>query len=226
MNRIDAGGRGLPTIADTHSVELASSRRQFALRRIHSLTGIVPIGLYVLFHLGVNAFAASGPETYNEVAEFLESLPYLLAIEITVIWLPILYHAGYGIFIHATGRPNPFQYAYSNNWLYWLQRWSGIVTLVFIGWHFWQTRLANYIYGRVIEFQMMADILSEPGWVAFYGVGLIAVSYHLANGLRSFLLTWGAVVGERARRRTTVLCAAFGVLLLVVSLATIRAFLR
>jgi succinate dehydrogenase / fumarate reductase cytochrome b subunit len=216
----------LPTIADTHSALAVASRRQFALRRLHSLSGIVPIGLYVLFHLGVNSFAASGPESYNEMAEFLESLPYLLAIEIPFIWLPILYHAGYGIYIHATGRPNPFQYAYRNNWLYWLQRWSGIVTLVFIGWHFWQTRLANYVYGRVIEFQMMVDILSDPGWLAFYVVGLSAVSYHLANGLRSFLLTWGAVVGDRARRRATMVCAVFGVLVLVLSLATLLAFLR
>jgi succinate dehydrogenase / fumarate reductase cytochrome b subunit len=216
----------LPTIADTRSAEVAPSRRQFALRRLHSLTGIVPIGLYVLFHLGVNSFAAGGPESYNRMAEFLESLPYLLAIEIPFIWLPILYHAGYGIYIHATGRPNPFQYAYRSNWLYWLQRWSGIVTLVFIGWHFWQTRLANYIYGRVINFRMMADILSDPGWLAFYVVGLVAVSYHLANGLRSFLLTWGAVVGGRARRRVEIVSAVFGFLVLIFSLATIRAFLR
>jgi succinate dehydrogenase / fumarate reductase cytochrome b subunit len=212
--------------AVTHTADVPATRRQFVLRRLHSLSGILPIGLYVLVHLGINSFAAGGVESYNRLAEFLESLPYLLAIEIPFIWLPILYHAGYGVYIHATGRPNPFQYAYRNNWLSWLQRWSGVVTLVFIGWHFWQTRLANYIYGRVIEFQMMADILADPRWLAFYVVGLVAVSYHLGNGLRTFLLTWGAVVGERARRRTTVVCAAFGVLVLVFSLATIRAFLR
>ena len=211
--------------AATHPAGVSATRRQFVLRRLHSLTGILPIGLYVLVHLGINSFAASGVESYNQVAEFLESLPYLIAIEIPFIWLPILYHSGYGIYIHATGRANPFQYAYRNNWLSWLQRWSGIVTLVFIGWHFWQTRLANYLYGRVIEFQMMADIFADPRWLAFYVVGLIAVSYHLANGLRTFLLTWGAVVGQRARRRTTVLCAIFGVFVLAVSLAAIRAFL-
>lgn len=211
--------------AVTHPADVSVTRRQFVLRRLHSLTGILPIGLYVLVHLGINSFAASGAESYNQIAEFLESLPYLIAIEIPFIWLPILYHAGYGIYIHATGRANPFQYAYGNNWLSWLQRWSGVATLVFIGWHFWQTRLANYLYGRVIEFQMMADILADPRWLAFYIVGLIAVSYHLANGVRTFLLTWGAVVGQRARRRTTVLCAAFGVFVLVVSLAAIRAFL-
>jgi len=78
----------------------------------------------------------------------------------------------------------------------------------------------------VIEFRMMADILSDPGWLAFYVVGLVAVSYHLANGLRSFLLTWGVVVGDRARRRVEIVSAVFGFLVLLFSLATIRAFLR
>lgn len=215
----------MPITAETRSADVRGSRRQFILHRLHSLTGILPIGLYVLFHLGVNSFAASGPESYNQIAEFLESLPYLIVIEIPFIWLPILYHSGYGIYIHATGRPNPFQYPYSNNLLYWLQRWSGVVTLVFIGWHVWQTRLANYLYGNVIEFQMMADIFAQPRWLAFYVVGLVAVSFHLGNGLRTFLLTWGGVVGSDARRKVGVACAVFGAFVLIFSLATIRAFL-
>lgn len=210
----------------SHPAEIAVDRRRFWLRRLHSLSGIVPIGLYVLFHIGVNSFAASGPETYNEVAEFLESLPYLIAIEIPLIWAPILYHSLYGIYIHASGRANPFQYPYPNNAMYALQRWSGIATLVFIGWHFWQTRLANYLYGEVIEFDMMVGILSDPKWLLFYVVGLVFVSFHLANGLRTFLLTWGLVVGDRARRAVAQACAAFGALFLVVSLAAIWAFIR
>jgi succinate dehydrogenase / fumarate reductase cytochrome b subunit len=216
----------LSITAEARSADVRGSRRQFVLRRFHSLTGILPIGLYVLFHLGVNSFAASGVESYNQMAEFLESLPYLIAIEIPFIWLPILYHSGYGIYIHATGRPNPFQYPYSNNLLYWLQRWSGVVTLVFIGWHFWQTRMANYLYGSVIEFQMMVDIFADPRWLAFYVVGLVAVSFHLGNGLRTFLLTWGGVVGNGARRRVGMACAVFGAFVLIFSLATIRAFLQ
>jgi succinate dehydrogenase / fumarate reductase cytochrome b subunit len=216
----------LSITAEARSADVRGSRRQFVLRRLHSLTGILPIGLYVLFHLGVNSFAASGVESYNQMAEFLESLPYLIAIEIPFIWLPILYHSGYGIYIHATGRPNPFQYPYANNWLYWLQRWSGVVTLVFIGWHFWQTRMANYLYGSVIEFQMMADIFADPRWLAFYVLGLTAVSFHLGNGLRTFLLTWGGVVGDSARRRVGVACAVFGAFVLIFSLATVRAFLQ
>lgn len=206
--------------------ERAFDRRQFGLRRLHSLTGIVPIGLYVLVHLAINSFAASGAEVYDRLAEFLESLPYLIFIEVPIIWAPILYHALYGIVIWLRGDPNPFQYPYPNNWMYLLQRWSGILALVFIGWHFWQTRLANYLYGVPVDFRMMADILADPKWLAFYVVGLVAVSFHLANGLRTFLLTWGVVVGDRARRAASGLCAVFGILVLGVSLAAIWAFIR
>jgi len=213
----------LPTL----SADVVSPpRRQFLLRRLHSLSGLVPIGLYVLIHLGINSFAASGPDVYDGVAEFLESLPYLILIEIPFIWAPILFHAFYGLYIHARGQANPIQYAYLNNWMYSLQRWSGIAAFGFIGWHFWQTRLANYLYGVPIGFEMMAKIFANPVWVAFYVVGLLAVSFHLANGLRTFLLTWGIVVGNRARRVAAQACAVFGILVLAVSLAAIWAFLN
>ena len=201
-------------------------RRAFWLRRLHSLTGIVPIGLYVIVHIGINSFAASGSDVYDRVAHFLESLPYLIAIEIPFIWLPILYHSLYGIYIHATGRANPLQYPYPNNTLYAIQRWSGIVTLLFIGWHFWQTRLANYIYGTPIDFRMMAEIFADPKWVIFYAIGLTAVAFHLANGMRTFMLTWGIVVGDHARGAMAKAVAVFGALFLAVSLAAIWAFTR
>ncbi|HWC05967.1 MAG TPA: succinate dehydrogenase [Gemmatimonadota bacterium] len=213
------------TAAQREAGEEALSRRRFLLRRLHSLTGVFPIGLYVLIHLGINSFAASGEEIYDGVAEFLESLPYLLLIEIPFIWAPILFHSLYGIYVHARGDGNAFRYAYPNNWLYTLQRWSGIVALVFIGWHFWQTRLANYLFGVPVDFRMMADILADPGWVVFYVIGLVAVSFHLANGVRTFLMTWGVVSGPRARRAAAKLCAVFGVLVLAVSLAAVWAFL-
>jgi succinate dehydrogenase / fumarate reductase cytochrome b subunit len=61
--------------------------------------------------------------------------------------------------------------------------------------------------------------------VAFYVIGLVAVSFHLANGIRTFLMTWGVVTGPRARRAAARLCAAFGVLVLAVSLAAVWAFI-
>lgn len=210
----------------TSPASAAIDRRTFWLRRLHSLTGILPIGLYAVVHIFINSFAASGADVYNEVAEFLESLPYLILIEIPFIWAPILYHSLYGIYIHATGKPNPFRYTYANNEMYWLQRWSGIVTLVFIGWHFWQTRMANYLYDTPIDFDMMANIFADPKWVAFYVVGLVGVSFHLANGLRTFMLTWGLVVGTRARVVTAKVAAAFGALFLAASLAAIWAFVK
>lgn len=216
----------MPAQVETVTTVEPFDHRQFILRRLHSLTGILPVGLYLIVHLSINSFAVSGIEAYDRVVELLESLPYLILIEIPFIWLPILYHGLYGVYIHATGKANPFQYAYSNNVMYSLQRWSGLITFVFIGWHMWETRLANYLFGVPVDYEMVARILSDPASVVFYVVGLVAVSFHFSNGLRTFLLTWGIVVGDRARIRVGRLCLGIGVLLLVFSLSALWAFMR
>jgi succinate dehydrogenase/fumarate reductase cytochrome b subunit len=54
----------------------------------------------------------------------------------------------------------------------------------------------------------------------------MAVSFHLANGVRTFLMTWGVVTGPRARRAAARACAVFGVLVLAASLAAVWAFIK
>ena len=75
----------------------------FWLRRLHSLTGIVPIGLFLLEHFISNAEAFKGPVAYAKQVEFLNSLPFVLVLELFGIWIPILYHGLYGVFIWYRG---------------------------------------------------------------------------------------------------------------------------
>ena len=37
----------------------------FLARRIHSLTGIVPVGLFLVYHLYLQLYLHSGAEVYN-----------------------------------------------------------------------------------------------------------------------------------------------------------------
>ena len=75
----------------------------FVLRKIHSLLGVVPVGLFLCFHLFMNSKAImegseSLGETYSfaQVVEFVEgahpSRVILNAIEILFIILPLLLH--------------------------------------------------------------------------------------------------------------------------------------
>ncbi|MFN7975646.1 MAG: hypothetical protein U0166_25455 [Acidobacteriota bacterium] len=48
-------------------------------------------------------------------------LPYLVVIETVTIFLPLLYHGVYGLFISYQGKPNPFALGYPRNWMYTLQ---------------------------------------------------------------------------------------------------------
>ena len=66
------------------------TKNQFYLRRIHSLLGVIPIGAFLLVHLTVNYQATKGAGAFNQAAGLMESLPFLLALEIFLIYLPIL----------------------------------------------------------------------------------------------------------------------------------------
>ncbi len=70
-----------------------------------------------------------------------------------------------------------------------LQRLTGIITFVFIGIHLWRTRIQRAL-GHEVNFDMVHDIVTNPVWLIFI-VCLLAVTFHFANGLWSFLVTWG-----------------------------------
>jgi succinate dehydrogenase/fumarate reductase cytochrome b subunit len=62
------------------------------LRRLQSLSGIFPIGVFLVEHFFSNAFARNGANAYNENVPFLVGFPFFL--ELFFIWIPIAYHAG------------------------------------------------------------------------------------------------------------------------------------
>src|SRR5712671_150593 len=95
----------IETTANGAALALDRDRLHFVLRRLHSLTGIVPIGAYMLVHIFLeNAFILGGPGKFDQLVVGISQIPIpiLLAIEITVLWGPIVYHALYG-FVVMTG---------------------------------------------------------------------------------------------------------------------------
>ncbi len=113
----------------------APGKRHFVIRRLHSLMGLV-FGGYITVHLVVNA-TGLWPRAYQENVDHIHSLePMLPLIEILTIFLPLLIHALYGIYITKAGvKFNTTKYAYGGNIRYTLQRWAGVVLLLFIAFH-------------------------------------------------------------------------------------------
>ncbi|HEK9101856.1 succinate dehydrogenase cytochrome B558 [Bacillus pfraonensis] len=198
--------------------------REYTFRKWHSLMGVIPVGVFLTQHLVVNNFATRGAEAFNKAAHFMELLPFRYALEIFVIFLPILYHAIYGLYIAFTAKNNATSYSYFRNWMFVFQRISGIVTLIFIAWHVWETRI-QALLGKQVNYDMMADILSNPAMFGFYLVGVVSTIFHFANGLWTFCISWGITVSPRSQRISTYVTLAIFLGLSYVGVSALLAFI-
>ncbi|MGL4511510.1 MAG: succinate dehydrogenase cytochrome b558 subunit [Lacipirellulaceae bacterium] len=203
-------------------------RNEFLVRRLHSLSGLIPVGAFMCVHLGVNASILNGPETFQNNVYAIHALDKLLPlVEWTFIFLPLLFHALVGVWIIQSGLPNTNLYGYGANIRYTLQRASGMLAMVFIfyhvfhmhGWfHFdWWLAIAEPLGGA--EFRPFnapttaGAALQNPVIVAFYALGVLASVFHLANGLWTMGITWGVWTSPAAQKKALAVCAAFGVVL-------------
>jgi succinate dehydrogenase / fumarate reductase, cytochrome b subunit len=205
----------------------AGQGSSFLLRRLHSLTGIIPIGAFLLEHFISNAFATKGPGAYTKQVELLTSFPFVVGLELFGIWLPILFHAGYGFYIWYRGESNVSEYPWTGNWMYTAQRWTGAVAFIYMAYHTWHLRFTgvHLLSYPAAAFGKVQQEFQSPWMVIFYVIGIVAASWHFAYGIWLFAAKWGITVGENARRRFGYVCFALGTLLIVVGLATVYSFL-
>lgn len=123
----------------------------FLMRRLHSLTGIVPVGVFLIMHLTTNSTIAWGGlntradkegfgwmdraiATFQHEVEFINNMPLLLLIEIT-LWVSIGFHSILGVYYAMGGQANNGSYKYSGNTRYFLQRITGYFGIFFIFYH-------------------------------------------------------------------------------------------
>jgi succinate dehydrogenase / fumarate reductase cytochrome b subunit len=205
----------------------AGQGMSFIWRRLHSLLGIVPIGAFLLEHLISNIEALKGPAAYAAQVRFLNSLPLVRVLEWVFIFLPLIYHGVYGVYIWLRGKSNVVYYPYAGNWLYVAQRWTGIIAFLYIGYHVATQRFMGVSLPENpgASFHKVQAELSNPMILAVYVIAMIAVCWHFAYGIWLFAAKWGITPGENARRRFGWICLAFGIGLTVFGLASIWAFI-
>src|ERR1700734_2837119 len=96
----------------------AGQGRTFVLRKLHSLLGIIPIGAFLMEHLLSNFEALKGPAAYAAQVKFLKSLPLVRVLEWVFIFLPLAFHALYGVYIALRGKSNVVYYPWAGYWMY------------------------------------------------------------------------------------------------------------
>lgn len=232
------------------------ARHHFLLRRLHSLTGILPIGVFLLFHLTTNssilwgaantrAQAATdlrgrGIETFQHEVGFINNLPGLLIMEIT-LWSAIAFHAILGVWYARSAKSNVARYPHMANRRYALQRLTGYIALLFIfyhiatlrwGWSFlvpggvtWSAEHAASTLALALRGS--ADSITIAGLAVslFYFVGVTSAVFHFANGLWTAAITWGLTVSTAAQRRWGFVCTGLGLMLMAMAWGSLIGFL-
>jgi succinate dehydrogenase / fumarate reductase, cytochrome b subunit len=205
----------------------AGQGHSFFLRRLHSLTGIVPIGAFLLEHFISNAEAFKGPDAYTAQVRFLNSLPFVVGLELFGIWLPILYHGIYGVYIWWRGESNVTEYPWTGNWMYTAQRWTGLIAFAYMIQHTYYLRFTGVHLPTHpdMAFAKVQHEFQNPWMIAFYAIAIVAASWHFCYGIWLFCAKWGITTGDRARRWLGYVCLVFALGLISIGAASMYGFL-
>lgn len=203
------------------------SAKSYYYRKLHSLLGVIPVGFFLVEHLLSNYAAfKGGHQGFIDQVRWLHSLPLVLGLEIFFIWIPLAYHAIYGLYVAYTARHNTSNFGYFRNWMFRLQRITGVLTFLFVAWHFFNTRF-QITLGNTTEDTIgvtMHDIAVNPVYFAMYVIGVIAAVFHFSNGMWSFLVSWGVTVGPRAQRISTYVWMGVFVIMSIMFILSLNAF--
>ncbi len=209
---------------------ISKGQVHFLLLKVHSLTGLVPIGLFLTFHFLINSLRTVGVLPYQWSIDVINNLPFLIWIEISIIYIPLLFHSFVGIYITQVAKLNVIRYRYPRNWMYVLQRVTGAVVFVFLIYHMGTTVAPKLWYGHHLfeAAPFLIDVMNQEfaTWTGrtIYLVGILSATFHFANGLWAFCISWGIIVGPRAQRNASIVFILFGGALTVLGFATVLEF--
>ena len=198
---------------------------EFVLRRLHSLTGVIPLTVFVIFHFFANSTSRGGEEAFDKTVVALRSTPYLLAVESALLFAPFLFHMLYGMVIIFSSKPNSARLPYRRNWAYVMQRVTAMIVFTFIVYHVVGVRFID-AHDESAVYAIFHEKMSNPFTYWWYVVGIACTSFHLANGLCTFFMTWGLTVSRQSQRMAEYAMAALGIVVFVIGIGAINGFLK
>ena len=193
-------------------------------RRLFSLSGVVPLGVFLLLHLATTARALRGDAAFARAVELWHGVPALPVVESLLVFAPLLLHACVGVWLVATRRalapPAPYPRAVGI-----AVRATGVVALAFVALHLPElrfpqlgARLDGGTLGTLMAAKLSATWHGLPLRGVAYLVGTACVVFHFVAGLWGFAATTRRGQAERVRR-----WLAWGVALLGVAMWAVSA---
>ncbi len=202
----------------------------FLLRRIHSLLGVIPLGVFLFNHLLTNSTGIVSAEFFEEKVYLIHLLgPVLPLVEAAVIFIPLAIHIALGVYIATTSRIEVgSNLPYGRNWAYAFQRWTGWIALVFIVYHVIHLRFLHDMDAVPfsVELGHMFAGMDALIFIPAYFIGAMAVIFHFSNGLCTFCMTWGITVGPESQRKMAYAATGVGAILTAMLVASIVGFAR
>ena len=179
--------------------ETRSVAKDFILARFGSLFAILPLGVWTANHLW-NQLAAYSAGT-DQGAAWERSVEghssnASTALTFAIVLVPLLWHTVWGIMRMA--RTRPVTVGWFGNVRYWVQRLSAIGLLLFLGAHLYLAWFEpRFLEGHPEYFRDIShEMRFNTPTTIVYILGVLAIAYHLANGVWSFLMGWGVTVSK------------------------------
>jgi succinate dehydrogenase cytochrome b subunit len=171
------------------------------VRKAFSLTGVVPLGAFLVLHAAINARALHGHAAFVSTVHAIQGIPALPLLEAVVVYVPLGVHGAIGAWLVATGRTLAGPTAPYSRAMRAAVRVTGVVVAAFLAMHLPELRFASpgvHLEGGALATRLDADLSSVSHGVPWRGlaylVGSGCATFHFAGGL------WGAfAVSERAR---------------------------
>jgi succinate dehydrogenase / fumarate reductase cytochrome b subunit len=196
--------------------------RDFILARLGSLFAFLPLGVWVVVHLWHQLAAYQSPQAWQDEVEHHASDASAF-LTFVVVLFPLLWHTVWGIGRMFKSRPAVANRGFSNI-RYMVQRLSAIGLLLFLGAHIYLAWIEpRFIQGRPEPFEDIArEMHFHTPTLIVYVLGVLAIAYHLANGLWSFLsMGWGVTVSKSAQSWSEKVSLLFFFVLLAIGWAAV-----
>jgi succinate dehydrogenase / fumarate reductase cytochrome b subunit len=188
-------------------------------RRLFSLTGLVPLGAFLVLHVVLNARAIRGDEAFDAAVSAAHRLPAVRLVEVLLVFAPLLLHAAIGMWLVATRAPLALPSPYPRP-MAMAMRATGVVALLFLAWHLPEMRLLSPgprprggELLTILQSDLSSTWLGIPWGGLAYLVGTAAVTLHFAAGAWAFVARTPRGTDPTTRRWLAWTAGALGVTL-------------